>query len=59
MAEYQPIIDVFEKVDRLVDIMNRRSYKSGKDKDMELIKTPRHRHIKALFDVVRILRHGG
>ena len=52
IKEYQPMIDIFEKVDRLVDIMNGRSYKSGKDKDVELINTPRHRHIKELFDVV-------
>ena len=34
--------------------MNGRSYKSGKDKDVELINPPRHRHIKELFDVVLI-----
>ena len=52
--EYQPMIDVCEKVDRLVDIMNGCSYKSGKDRDVEFINTPRHRHINKLFDVVPI-----
>ena len=54
IKEYQPMIDVFEKVIRLVDIMNGCSYKRGTNKDVELINNPRHRHIKELFDVVLI-----
>mmetsp|Transcript_33560 Transcript_33560/g.57027 ORF Transcript_33560/g.57027 Transcript_33560/m.57027 type:complete len:436 (+) Transcript_33560:75-1382(+) len=52
--EFAPMIAIFEKVDRLVDIMNGRSYKNGKDKDVELINSPTHRHIEELFDVLRI-----
>lgn len=48
------MIELFDNVDRLVDIMNGAAYKNGKSKDVELINTPRHRHIKELFDVLKI-----
>ena len=48
------MIDVFEKVDRLIDIMNGTAFSNKKDRDVELINTPKHRHISELFDVLRL-----
>ena len=48
------MIDLFEKVDRLVDIMNGKDYSGKKNRDVEFINTPRHRHIFELFDILRL-----
>ena len=47
------MIKLFEKVDRLVDIVNGQDYKKGKKRDIQLLNHPKHRHIKELFDVLR------
>ena len=48
------MIDLINHIDRLVDIMNGTSYSKGKDRDVERINEPRHRHIFELFDVLRM-----
>ena len=45
VQDYEPMIEVFEKIDRLVDIMNGNGFK-GKDMKVELINHPRRDHIK-------------
>ena len=50
IKDYQPMIDLFLKVDRLVDIMNGSTKKEG----VELINHPRHKHITELFDILRV-----
>ena len=54
IADYQPMIDLFTKVDRLVDIWNGTNHKKGKVRNVELINKPKHRHITELFDVLRL-----
>ena len=41
-------------MDRLVDVMNGISFSEGKDRDVELVNTPRHRHIFELFGILRL-----
>ena len=53
IEDYKPMIKLFEKVDRLVDIVNGQDYKKGKKRDIQLLNHPKHRHIKELFDVLR------
>ena len=53
IQDYQPMIEVFEKIDRLVDITNGNGSK-GKDRKVELINHPRHDHIKELFSILRV-----
>ena len=48
--QYAPMIELFEAVDRLVDIINGTSYKNGKNKNVELINTPTHHE---LFGILR------
>ena len=54
VAKYQPMIDLFNNVDRLVDIMNGKAFQGSKDKDVQLIDCPKHSHITELFDVLRL-----
>lgn len=53
IEDFQPMIDLFNKVDRLVDIMNGTGFK-GKDRKVELINKPRHHHIFELFDILKM-----
>eukprot|EP00985_Skeletonema_marinoi_P002567 scaffold1057_cov203-Skeletonema_marinoi.AAC.15 len=48
------MITIFDKVDRLVDIMNGTGYKNAKDKQVELINKPQHRHVEELFDILKL-----
>jgi hypothetical protein len=56
--EYQGMIEIFEKVDRLVDICNARGAaeitKVGTARNTYKINSPRHEHLKDLFDVLRL-----
>ena len=54
IEEFESMIELFEAVDRLVDIMNGVGYKNGKNKDVELINHPLHRHMSELFDILRL-----
>ncbi|EJK64027.1 hypothetical protein THAOC_15281 [Thalassiosira oceanica] len=54
LEDYEPMIKLFDKVDRLVDIWNGSNYKKSKVRDVELINKPKHRHIQELFDVLRV-----
>ena len=54
IKDYEPMIELFDKVDRLVDIMNGTGYKKGKNRMVELINHPKHPHITELFDVLRV-----
>ena len=54
ISDYEPMIELFDKVDRLVDIMNGNNVSGGKNRDVEHINCPRHRHVFELFDVLRI-----
>ena len=54
VAKYQPMIDLFNSVDRLVDIMNGKAFQGSKDKNVQLIDCPKHSHITELFDVLRL-----
>lgn len=55
--EYQGMIDLFAKINRLVDICNAKGgdqiTKSKKRRDVEKINHPKHKHIFELFDVLR------
>ncbi|KAL7455841.1 hypothetical protein ACHAWC_008195 [Mediolabrus comicus] len=53
-GEFENTIKIFDSVDRLVDIMNGTGYKNSKDKKVELMDKPNHRHIKELFDILRV-----
>jgi hypothetical protein len=56
--EYQGMIEIFEKVDRLVDICNSRGaaeiIKVGTARNTYKINSPRHKHLADLFDVLRL-----
>lgn len=51
--QYAPMIELFEAVDRLVDIMNGTGYKNGKNKNVGLINTPTHHHMIELFGILQ------
>ena len=51
--DFGPMIALFDKVDRLVDIMNARTNDST-GKTVEYINRPRHRHVMEMFDVLRL-----
>ena len=53
IKDFEPMIKIFQSVDRLVDIMNSSAYKNGKDKDVELINSSTHHHIEELFGIWR------
>ena len=53
IEDYEPMIELFGKIDRLVDIMNGNGFK-GKNRDVELINQPKHRHVFELFDILRV-----
>ena len=50
IKDYEPMIELFDKVDRLVDIMNGNGYKAS---NIELINKPRHEHVLELFGILR------
>ena len=52
IKDFQPILLLFDKMDRPVDIMNGHGFSKGKDQDGVLINEPRHRHISELFNVL-------
>ena len=54
VSEFQPMIDLFEAVDRLVDIMNGTGFKNGRNRNVELLNHPHHRHIIELFGILRV-----
>ncbi|KAL7538982.1 hypothetical protein ACHAXR_008930 [Thalassiosira sp. AJA248-18] len=54
IKEYEPMIEIFEKVDRLVDIINATRVKNGKDLKVEFIDHPRHRYIYELFSILQL-----
>ncbi|KAL7527937.1 hypothetical protein ACHAXR_003152, partial [Thalassiosira sp. AJA248-18] len=54
IEEFAPIIELFDKVDRLVDIMNGSNQKKGKVRNVQLINHPKHGHISELFDILRV-----
>ena len=58
ISEFQPMIDLFDVVDRLVDIMNGTGFKNGRDRDVELINHPHHCHTIELFGILRIFERG-
>ena len=55
---YQPMIDLFDKVDRLIDICN--SYdenqitKSGRRRNVRKLNHPTHDHVRELFEVLKL-----
>ena len=53
LKNFAPMIQIFEAVDRLVDIMNGVGYKNCKDKNVELIDCPYHYHMTELFDILK------
>ena len=50
LDDYKPMIELFDKVDRLVDIMNGAS----EPRNVENINEPRHKHVLELFGVLRL-----
>ena len=54
IVQFEPMIQFFESVDRLVDIVNGIGFKKGNVRDVELINNSKHRHILELFDVLRL-----
>ena len=48
------MIELFDKVDRLIDIMNGCDFSKGKCRNVEVIDEPKHRHINELFDILRV-----
>ena len=53
IKDFEPMIELFDKVDRLVDIMNGNGFK-GKVRNVELIDKPAHKHVHELFDILRV-----
>ena len=57
--DYTGMLELFDKVDRLVDICNaygdEQYSKNYKRRDVEKINHPKHRHIIELFDVLRLV----
>ena len=56
IKEYEPMLEIFDRVDRLVDIINATRVKNGKDLKVEHINHPRHRHIYELFSVLQLFK---
>ena len=58
IEEYQGLLDLFDKVDRLVDICNARDEneitKSKTKRNIQKIDHPKHKHLYELFDVLSI-----
>jgi hypothetical protein len=54
LKQYGPMLEIFDKVDRLVDIINATRVKNGKDLKVEFINSPQHRHILELFSVLQL-----
>jgi hypothetical protein len=56
--DYQGMLDIFDKVDRLVDICNARGAgeitKSKTPRNTHKIDHPKHQHLTELFDVLRL-----
>ena len=59
VREYKGMLELFDKIDRLVDICNgygaEQISKDYKDRDVDKINHPQHRHIMELFDVLRLV----
>lgn len=57
--KYTGVIELFDKIDRLVDICNaydaKQDSKAYKMRDVEKINHPKHRHIMELFDILRLV----
>ncbi len=58
ITTYEGMLELFDKVDRLVDICNaydgNQITKVGKRRDVDKINHPTHRHIKELFEILRL-----
>ena len=58
LEDYKPMLEIFNAMDRLVDIMNcyheNQITKSGGTRDVQKINHPKHRQVKELFDILRL-----
>jgi hypothetical protein len=56
---YQGMIEIFDKIDRLVDICNAyhedQDTKSGRARNVQKINHPKHKHVIELFDILRVV----
>ena len=52
LESYEPVIEIFEKVDRLVDIINA----TRRDLNVGYIDCPQHKHIFELFSVLQLFK---
>ena len=52
LEAYEPVIEIFDKVDRLVDIINA----TRRDLKVEYIDGPQHKHIFELFSVLQLFQ---
>jgi hypothetical protein len=54
IEQYRPMLDIFHKVNRLVDIMNAKPMNRGVHLNVEKINSPKHIHLTELLDILRI-----
>jgi hypothetical protein len=54
IGDYSSVIDIFRRVNRLVDIMNGKNSHGGKILDVEQINSPTHRHLEELLSILRL-----
>ena len=54
IADFEPMIELFDRVDRLIDMMNGCDFSKGKTRDVQSTDEPKHRHVKELFDILRV-----
>ena len=54
IKDFEPMIDLLNLVDRLIDIMNGLNFSEGIKRNVSLIDEPRHRHVAELFDILRV-----
>ena len=54
IKEFEPMIELLNLVDRLIDIMNGIDFSKGKKRNVSFIDKPRHRHVAELFDILRV-----
>ena len=45
IADFAPMIELFDRVDRLIGIMNGCDFSKGKTHDVQIIDGPTHRHV--------------
>ena len=54
LPKFEPMLELLNAVDRLVDIMNGINESKGKLRNVEPIDSPTHRHVRELLDILKL-----